>query len=35
MRIFYDGREEPDIEVPFGDFFANCFRHPSRDDFLK
>ncbi|MGV8092591.1 MAG: glycoside hydrolase family 172 protein [Mangrovibacterium sp.] len=25
LRIFYDGREEPGIEVPFGDFFANCF----------
>jgi hypothetical protein len=25
LRIFYDGREEPDVEVPFGDFFANCF----------
>jgi len=25
LRIFYDGHETPDIEVPFGDFFANCF----------
>jgi hypothetical protein len=25
LRIYYDGREKPDIEVPFGDFFANCF----------
>jgi hypothetical protein len=25
IRITYDGREKPDIEVPFGDFFANCF----------
>lgn len=25
LRVFYDGREVPDIEVPFGDFFANCF----------
>jgi len=25
LRIFYDGREEPGVEVPFGDFFANCF----------
>lgn len=25
IRVFYDGRDEPDIEVPFGDFFANCF----------
>jgi hypothetical protein len=25
LRVFYDGRAEPDIEVPFGDFFANCF----------
>lgn len=25
IRVFYDGRETPDIEVPFGDFFANCF----------
>jgi len=25
MKVFYDDHEEPDIEVPFGDFFANCF----------
>lgn len=25
LRIFYDGNETPAIEVPFGDFFANCF----------
>jgi len=25
IRVFYDGHEQPDIEVPFGDFFANCF----------
>ncbi len=25
LRIFYDGHRRPDIEVPFGDFFANCF----------
>ncbi len=25
IRVFYDGNKEPDIEVPFGDFFANCF----------
>jgi hypothetical protein len=25
LRIFYDGQTEPGIEVPFGDFFANCF----------
>jgi hypothetical protein len=25
LRIFYDGNEQPGIEVPFGDFFANCF----------
>lgn len=25
LRIFYDGREQPGVEVPFGDFFANCF----------
>ncbi len=25
IRIFYDGQEEPGVEVPFGDFFANCF----------
>lgn len=25
LRIYYDGREQPGVEVPFGDFFANCF----------
>lgn len=25
LRITYDGRDEADIEVPLGDFFANCF----------
>lgn len=25
LRVFYDGSATPDIEVPFGDFFANCF----------
>ena len=25
LRIYYDGHETPDVEVPFGDFFANCF----------
>ncbi len=25
IRILYDGREQPGVEVPFGDFFANCF----------
>jgi len=25
IRVYYDGSETPDIEVPFGDFFANCF----------
>ena len=25
LRIFYDGRDRPGVEVPFGDFFANCF----------
>ena len=25
IRIYYDGREEPGVESPFGDFFANCF----------
>jgi hypothetical protein len=25
LRVYYDGREEPGVEVPFGDFFANCF----------
>lgn len=25
FRVYYDGSEVPDIEVPFGDFFANCF----------
>ena len=25
IRIYWDGREKPDVEVPVGDFFANCF----------
>jgi hypothetical protein len=25
MRVFYDGSEKPGVEVPVGDFFANCF----------
>jgi len=25
LRIFYDGRSEPGVEAPVGDFFANCF----------
>jgi hypothetical protein len=25
LRIFYDGSDIPGVEVPFGDFFANCF----------
>ena len=25
LRVFYDDSATPDIEVPFGDFFANCF----------
>jgi len=25
LRIFYDGRDQADVEVPFGDFFANCY----------
>ena len=25
IRVYYDGHEAPDIEVPFGEFFANCF----------
>jgi hypothetical protein len=25
LRVFYDGQDRPAIEVPFGDFFANCF----------
>ncbi len=25
LKIYYDGSEKPSIEVPFGDFFANCF----------
>jgi hypothetical protein len=25
IRVFYDGHDAPDIEVPFGEFFANCF----------
>jgi hypothetical protein len=25
LKVYYDGSENPGIEVPFGDFFANCF----------
>ncbi|MCK4772527.1 MAG: DUF2961 domain-containing protein [Candidatus Latescibacteria bacterium] len=25
LRIYWDGREKPDIEAPVGEFFANCF----------
>ncbi|NLE39433.1 MAG: DUF2961 domain-containing protein, partial [Pirellulaceae bacterium] len=25
IRIYWDGREKPDVEAPLGDFFANCF----------
>ncbi|HLA83532.1 MAG TPA: glycoside hydrolase family 172 protein [Thermoguttaceae bacterium] len=25
LRIYWDGREKPDVECPVGDFFANCF----------
>ena len=25
LRVFYDGSDQPSFEVPFGDFFANCF----------
>lgn len=25
LRITWDGAEKPQVEVPFGDFFANCF----------
>jgi hypothetical protein len=25
LRIFWDGREKPDVEAPVGDFFASCF----------
>jgi hypothetical protein len=25
IRIYYDGSDVPGVEVPFGDFFANCF----------
>ena len=25
LRIYWDGREKPDVEVPVADFFANCF----------
>ena len=25
LRIYYDGRERPDVEAPVGDFFANGF----------
>jgi len=24
IRIYWDGREKPDVEAPVGDFFANC-----------
>jgi hypothetical protein len=27
LRIFYDGNQTPGVEVPLGDFFANCFGH--------
>jgi hypothetical protein len=27
LRAYYDGSEDPSWEVPFGDFFANCFGH--------
>jgi hypothetical protein len=25
LRIYYDGKDRPGVEVPVGDFFANCF----------
>ncbi|MBN2024686.1 MAG: DUF2961 domain-containing protein [Pirellulales bacterium] len=25
LRIYWDGRKKPDVEVPVGEFFANCF----------
>lgn len=25
LRMFWDGRKEPAVEAPVGDFFANCF----------
>lgn len=25
LRVYYDGADQPGVEVPFGDFFANCF----------
>ena len=25
LKVFYDGSERPGVEVPLGDFFANCF----------
>jgi hypothetical protein len=25
LRIYYDGCDQPAVEAPFGDFFANCF----------
>ncbi len=25
IRIYWDGREKPDVEVPVGEFFASCF----------
>ncbi|MCO6401803.1 MAG: DUF2961 domain-containing protein [Verrucomicrobia bacterium] len=27
LRIRYDGREQPSVEVPLGDFFGNAWRH--------
>ena len=26
LRIYWDGREQPDVEAPVAEFFANCFR---------
>lgn len=25
LRIYWDGRDKPDVEAPVGDFFASCF----------
>lgn len=25
LKIYWDGREQPGVEAPLGDFFANCF----------
>ncbi len=25
LRMYWDGREKPDVEAPVGDFFASCF----------